>query len=258
MKKRIITAAFALLLTLAMAVPAFAGVAIDKSDYLYDGADLLTDDEEKEISARLTNLSSTYSVHFIVATVDSVGELTLDDSALSYFEDTLGLTDSDDAVMLYITMEDEDKDRAYRIYTTGLAKEAITESDQLSIGDNAATFLSENYYYDAIDSFLYDCEYYIDGYINGYPFPFFMSLVISLAVGFVIALIITGVWRGQLKSVSAQKGAATYIKKGSMNLTTERDLYLYKTITRQKKETKSQSSSTRSTSGGGRMTGGKF
>lgn len=62
------------------------------------------------------------------------------------------------------------------------------------------------------------------------------SLLISLAAGLVIALIVTGVMRGQLKSVRRQHAANQYTKPGSMNVTSATDLYLYRNVTRIRRE----------------------
>ena len=96
------------------------------------------------------------------------------------------------------------------------------------------------------------------------PFGVFGSLVISLVIGLVVALIATGVMKGKLKSVRSQAAANSYIRKGSMNVTESRDLFLYRTVSRTARPTESSSSGGGSSShtsssgtshGGG---GGKF
>ena len=85
------------------------------------------------------------------------------------------------------------------------------------------------------------------------------STCTMLAV-FIIALIITGIWKGQLKSVVSKTRADDYIRCGSLNITTSRELYLYRHIDRRAKpQNTSSGSSGRSSSGrsySGR--GGKF
>lgn len=78
-----------------------------------------------------------------------------------------------------------------------------------------------------------------------------------------IALIVTGVMRGKLKSVRFQPKADDYLKEGSMQLTENRDLFLYSHLDRRAKPKDNGSSggssthvsSSGSTHGGG---GGKF
>ena len=63
-------------------------------------------------------------------------------------------------------------------------------------------------------------------------FNFLKNLGICLAIGFVIALIVTGIMRGQLKSVRAQSGTSDYVKPGSLNITHRQDLFLYREVRR--------------------------
>ena len=78
-------------------------------------------------------------------------------------------------------------------------------------------------------------------------------LLIGLAVGLVVALIITGIWKRQLKSVRSKSAAADYVLPGSLQITGSQDLYLYSTVTKVKRQQSSSSgsSSGRSHSGGG-------
>lgn len=88
---------------------------------------------------------------------------------------------------------------------------------------------------------------------------------VLLVIGLITALIVTGVMKSRLKSVAPQRDATSYVRQGSMKLTNQRDLYLYREIhrTERPKETDSGSSggssthtsSSGSTHGGG---GGSF
>ena len=69
-------------------------------------------------------------------------------------------------------------------------------------------------------------------------------LGVALVIGLVTALIVTGVMKSRLKSVAPQRDATSYVRQGSMKLTNQRDLYLYREIhrTERPKETDSGSS----------------
>ena len=82
------------------------------------------------------------------------------------------------------------------------------------------------------------------------PFNFVKNLGICFVIGLVIALIVTGIMRGQLKSVRAQSGASDYVKPGSLNVTQRQDLFLYRQIRRIEKP--------RNNDGPGRSRGGRF
>lgn len=252
MKKKIVFIAFTLLICMVTVL----SVAGAESDRLYDEADLLTDVEEEVIAEKLDSVTEEFGVELVVATVSSTGDYTATEYCEAYYDEgEYGIGDDRSGVLLFIAMEDEEGGRSYRIHARGFAEEALTENEQISIGDSIVTFLSDEDYYTAINTFIDECEYQINGEINGFPFKFVKNLIISLVIGFVIALIVTGIWKGQLKSVRQQTGAATYTKDGSMQIETANDFFLYRTISRQKKEQKSSSSSGGS---GGRTTGGSF
>jgi uncharacterized protein len=62
--------------------------------------------------------------------------------------------------------------------------------------------------------------------------------------------------KGQLKSVRKQNRANNYMKTGSLQVTVHRDLFLYRDITRTRKQTNSSSGGSRSSGGGSRSVGG--
>ena len=89
--------------------------------------------------------------------------------------------------------------------------------------------------------------------------------VVALVIGLLTALIVTGVMKSQLKSVAPQRDATSYVRQGSMKLTNQRDLYLYRDVHRTERPKASSSgdsggssthtSSSGTTHGGG---GGSF
>ncbi len=56
------------------------------------------------------------------------------------------------------------------------------------------------------------------------------AAVIGALIGIVIAVIVMMSLKGQLKSVRMQHAAQNYIKQGSMQVTTAREIYLYKKL----------------------------
>jgi uncharacterized protein len=131
--------------------------------------------------------------------------------------------------------------------------DAISNSDADDIGSCIAPFLKNGEYAAAFETFAEECESYIDVEINGEPFPFLRVLVVSLAMGAIVALIVTGILKGQLRSVRAKAGASDYVRPGSMNVTVAREFFLYRTVTRRAKP---KSSSSSGGGGGGSRSGG--
>lgn len=61
------------------------------------------------------------------------------------------------------------------------------------------------------------------------------AIAIGAIIGVVIAVIVMLVLKSKLKSVKMQHAAANYIKQGSMQVTTAREIYLYKKLNRTEK-----------------------
>ena len=236
--KKFISFLLVLLLCTALATTVFATEA--NAYFVYDGADLLTDAEESTLAERLETLSHTYNAQLVVVTVATSEGLDVEDY-LERIYDTLGFGygANHDGVMLLVCMDP----REYRILSNGFAGSAIDTDDISSIGDLMVSDLSDGNYAAAFETFADECQYYLDGHINGFPFDAGTTLLISLIVGLVIGLIVVLILKGQLKSVRAQDRANNYVKPGSMQVTVHSDLYLYRNITRTKKESSSSGSS---------------
>lgn len=88
-------------------------------------------------------------------------------------------------------------------------------------------------YYDG-----YNDEYY-DDYEEESTFDIGENIIIALAIGLVITLIIMTVMKSKLKTVKAKANASDYVRPGSMVLTRDLDIYLYRNVTRTKKQNNS-------------------
>lgn len=246
--KKLFSLLLALLLCAAVATTVFA---TDVNAYfVYDDADLLTAAEESALTARLDALSHTYNAQIVIATIAATDGTDVD-TYLEAVYDTMGFGygENHDGVLLLVCMDP----REYRILSNGFAGSAIDPDDIGCIGDLIVSDLSDGNYADAFETFAEECQYYLDGHINGFPFDAGTTLLTCLIVGLIIGLIVALVLKGQLKSVRTQDRATVYVKPGSMQVTVLSDLYLYRNVTRVKKESNNSSSgggSSRSIGGG--------
>ena len=237
---------FVVVLCLSLTVSTFAASGAD----IYDEADLLTTQEETQLAGKLSEISEEFDAQIVVMTVSStVGNID------AYIEEqydsmNMGYGENRDGVLLLVRMDD----REYRILSNGYAGEAIGPSQIDAIGDAIVSDLSDGAYADAFSTFADQCAYYLDGYLNGFPFNVGKNLIVALIVGVVAGIVVAFVLKKQLKSVRQQKQANVYIKSGSMQITTRRDLFLYREVSRTKKDTSKSSGSGSSRSVGG----GKF
>lgn len=217
---------------------------------VYDDADLLSDTEEAALTQKLADVSGNYSAQIVVCTIASMdgGDI---DGFVDYLYDTMGFGygENYDGVLLLVCMDP----REYRILSNGFAGVAIDPDDISKISDEIVGDLSDGDYAGAFNEFVDECAYYLEGYINGFPFNAGKSLAISLIVGVVIGLIVAFVLKGQLKSVHCQSRAQEYVKKGSMHVNLSNDMFLYRNVTRTKKQSSNSSGSggTARSKGGG-------
>lgn len=245
MTRKIICLFLCLLICAAIAVPAFAA---ENTEFLYDEADLLTPEEEAALLKKLASVSTKYEAQIIVATIASMDGGNID-TYVDYVYDSMGFGygENHDGVLILVCMDP----REYRILSNGFAGVAIDPDNISKISDEIVGNLSDGDYAGAFDEFVDECAYYLDGHINGFPFNAGKSLAISLIVGVVIGLIVAFVLKGQLKSVHSQSRAQEYVKNGSMHVNLSNDMFLYRNVTRTKKQSSSSGSGGTARSKGG-------
>ncbi len=248
MKRKVLAPLLILMLCMSIWISASAA---QTPAYVLDNADLLSQSEEIILEAKLETISNTYNAQIIVATINSTEGMSADRYAEHLYDSkNFGFGADRDGVMLLICMDS----RQLRILSNGFANDAIGSYEIELIGDYIASDLTDGYYADAFDSFADQCEYYLDGHINGFPFQWGQNLVIALIIGLVVGLVTVLVLKAQLKSVRRQHRADAYVKHGSMQVTTRSDLYLYRNVSRVRK----QNNSSGSRSGGSsRSVGGR-
>lgn len=242
MKKRITALLLVLVLGIFLAFPAAASQGVKTYGLIDDGADLLTEEQEAKLTIYLRSLGEKLDISLVVVTVDSLGGKSPRSYADDYY-DTYGFLP--DGALFLVSMEYRD----WWVSTTGKCEDEIS-SDKIE--DAVVSHLSSGSYYAAFEAFGKSCEKQMTP-------AYFLGAVICIAIGVVVALIVTLTLRSQMKSVRPQHSAASYICPGSLNVTTSRDIYLYRThtVTAKPKSSSSGShsgSSGRSHGGGG----GKF
>ena len=217
MKRFLICLSLCLLLSLILTLPAFAA-----ADRLVDEGDLLTDSEEQAEDEQ--------------------------DYADDYF-DYNGYR-YDGALLLLCPWED-----ARYLSTCG---EAIDIIELDAIRDGVLGYYEDGDYYAACMGFAQTCESLLQDNAQskgGFPVGLlFIALIAGAVLSFLIPM---SVLKGQLKSVAPKAAATDYLRKGSMNLRVERDMFLFRNVSRVAKPKNNSSGTHRSSSGrshgGGRL-----
>lgn len=266
MKKRITIFLTALFLCLSVCIPVSAESNLPR---LWDEAGLLDSAEAEELESKLDEISERHQVDVVVVTVESLnGKNTVAYADDFYDENGYGYGSDRDGILLLISMESCD----WYISTCGYGITAITDAGRDYMSGQFRPYLSDGEYAEAFTVFADLCDEFITQAENGTPYdtgnlpkkPFSVgrNLLIALAVGLAAAFIITGIMKGQLKTVRRKSAANHYMKNGSLNLVESRDFFLYSHVDRHEKPKENQSggssthtSSSGTTHGGG---GGKF
>lgn len=243
MKKLLVFICSAILL-MGLLVPVYAD-----TDYLIDNADLLTDAEEAELEAKLSEASQRLDADIVVLT-----ELSINTDAQSYADDYFDYNGyGPDGLILLVDMGY----REWYISTCGVCVDGFEGDGFDYVSENVADDLANEDYVICFDTFAERSDEVLTVIRSGgsykAPFGFFSTLIVCLVVGFIAALIITLVMRGKLKSVHTKSEAADYLKRDSLNITVARDIFLYRQVTRTEKP---QSTSSSHTSSSGRSHGG--
>lgn len=247
--------------------------AVSDMPRVIDGAELLSDDEEAELLYKLDEISERQQIDIVVVTVYSLNGVSPMEYADNFYDTYgYGFGDKKDGILLLISMEERD----WYLSTTGYGITAITDAGREYISEKFLYDLSEGNYATAFKTFADLCDdfitqahmdkpYDIDN-LPKKPFWFFGNFVICFGIGFIISLIATGIMKSKLKTVRSQSVADIYVKQGSMQMTKNSDLFLYRHIDRRKKPennppsshsggSNTHTSSSGRTHGGG---GGKF
>ncbi len=192
------------------------------SNRLVDDGELLTAVQETAIARRLDEVSEKQKLDLVVVTVKTLGGKSAEAFADDYF-DYNGYA-KDGVLLLYCPNES-----ARHISTTGDAI-GIFDDDALDkLIDEILPYFNRSDFNGACLSFADTCDEIIT---SARAFPWGL-LVFALLIGAGLSwLIPMSSMKSTLKSVRSQAAASDYVRAGSMNLTQNRDVFLYANVTR--------------------------
>lgn len=278
MKRKLLSVLLCFLVLSVMVLPAYA----DTLPRVVDQADLLTPTEEAELEEKALSLWDSCQLDVVIVTVNSTDGKSVQTYADDYYDEhAYGYGSDYSGILLLIDMDS----REWYISTCGEAIYIFTDYGLDEMGEDILPKLSSGDYHGAFDTWLDLIPYYCEQYENGKPIDGYVtpdayepesgdeivyydspsplgSIWVALLVGAVIAAVAVWVMYSQMNTAKAQKNAVQYIKNGSYNLHTHRDLFLYSRVNRtpRPKQTSSGSRGGGSSvhrSSGGRRHGGR-
>ena len=217
-----------------------------------DNADVLTDAEEADFTAKLEELGGKYDLEIGILTVDTYegkdGQAFADDF---YDYNGYGYGENDDGLMIVFNTGKEDGTRNITLTTHGTAIDYITDLERDVMFEMMITELSSGEYAAAFETFISEADSSIDPSIPVFFIP------LSVVIGFALAFLIVKIQASKLKTVRQQVNAADYV--GNVQLTYQSDNFIYRNVSKVKRASESSGGSSGSsthTSSSGRTHGG--
>lgn len=256
-KNKIAVAFLTMMISIMLAAFLIPTVKVQAADDLLriaDWAELLSDSEEAELSDYLDEISERQQFDVVIVTLDSLEGADVTAYADDFFDyNGYGFGEEKDGIVFLISMEE----REWCISTSGYGITAFTDAGQEYLTEKILPYLSDGAYAEAFRIFAEQCDDYITQARAGTPYdvdnipvePFspLGALIIAVVVGFVVSFIVTGIMRLGMRSVFSKAAADSYMKKDSLRLTKNYELFLYRNVT---KTEKPKETSTSSSSGG--------
>lgn len=203
-----------------------------------DDAGLIKASDEKKLDKKIKNIQKD-KFDVVILTVKSLDGKSAQDYADDYYDNNDYGLDNEKSGVLFLVSKG---DRKYHISTKGAGIKAFTDYGIGRIKEEIKPYLSDGDYFDACDEFLNITKNFVKAYKDGTPYDtdnpyneeidYVILEVIALVIAFVIALISVGIMRLRMNTAKPKGTAMEYIKKGSFKLTSEKDIFMYSTVTK--------------------------
>ena len=203
-----------------------------------DDAGLIKASDEKELDKKIKNIQKD-KFDVVILTVKSLDGKSAQDYADDYYDNNDYGLDNEKSGVLFLVSKG---DRKYHISTKGAGIKAFTDYGIGRVKEEIKPYLSDGDYFNACDEFLNITKDFVKAYKDGTPYDtdnpyneeidYVILEVIALVIAFVIALISVGIMRLRMNTAKPKGTAMEYIRKGSFKLTSEKDIFMYSTVTK--------------------------
>ena len=255
MKKRLFGFCAAVLLALALVCPALAEAdhppfdpsLIPFDNMVSDSADLLTDEEEAELSARAWALTQEYQCAVYIVTLPSLqGMEVWEANEYLWTEYHMGYGEDQSGVVLLLSME-------YRDYDTmacGYGNVVFTDYGKEVMAERFLPELGDDNWYGGFSIYLDCCGEYLELAAQGEPFdvgsdssPAF-EVGLSILISVIVAWVVCSRFKAQMKTAKIQESARNYIDRQGLVLTAQHDTFTHTTRSERYVEPKSSGGTT--------------
>jgi len=255
-------------------------LALDTDIKVYDGADLFSDNEEKELQEAAREIVDRTKLDIVIVTILDAEGKTSEAYADDFYDyNGFGIDKDYSGILLLIDMDN----RKVWISTTGKCERIFTDRRIDDMLDGIVPFLSTEAYADGAQYFLDRADYYIEQGIPSDQYNYdrdtgeisrysdtpeykmeraLRRLPLYVLIGFGIGGVVVGIMAFNNKGVKTTD-AGTYLDSSSFRLMDNRDVYIRTAVTKRLIETDSGGSgggggsrSTTHTGSSGRSHGG--
>ena len=219
---------------------------------LTDDMDLLTDEQETQLLAKLDEISDRQKFDVVVAVVPALDNREARLYAVDFYEENgFGYDGTQDGAILLLATADRD----FGFASQGYGLKVFTVEGQKYLDKLFLPDLKEDRYFEAFMAFADAVDVFVEQANAGEPYDtgnipktkqevtetHVINLVVSLVGALIIAWFVTKRWKAQLKSVAMKTNAAQYVRPGSLVITNHNDAFLYSNVssTRRVKESDS-------------------
>lgn len=274
-QRRLLYGFSALLLTILFLTSGLFSLKAEAEElmHLVDDANLVAEQEESRINQTLAELSEEHDMDVVIFTEEN-GSIPSAMEAADDFFDYSGYGKGPDysGVLLYVNMETRD----VWISTRGDGITAFNDDGIDYILDEITPMLGSGDFVEAFDEYTEICEDFIiraengtpygtngsgEGYTGKNRFPAFRNLFISLLIAILVGGSYAWMLTREMKSVAPNNSAGNYIVPGSMHVQNSGEMFLFRNVTKVKRQSESGGSSgghssTHRSSSGARHGGG--
>ena len=237
---------------LIVALSVSLGVSAAKR-YVFDYTNSMSADEIASIESVCKRMYTEYNLDVMYVIANGTNGKSLDKFTTDLYDE---YCDGDDGVVfVYNTntrTEDEDN---WMMIGFGKGRNLAGSSDERAdLIDKMKDSLKSGRYYNASTYFTSRCLSFAQGGMKKSVNigKLLLRIAIAVVIGVIISSIIMGNMKKKLNTAVKQRGAANYIKEGTASITVSRDIFMYSTTTRVRKENESSGGrGVSGTSGGG-------
>lgn len=237
-----------ILLTLSVLLLVGCVFALPSQEYIWDEANILSQEEEAQLTQQLAQISKELNVAIVVATVKDEAH-SVERLGDNFFRTKTG---RQNGIILFLAFGEIDND--YYIGAQGTLAEKFNDRMFDKVENACVPHLRSRDYVQAISAYATACEDVISSYgkVSG------MGIVLCILIGAVLSFLIPmSILKKQLKTVRYQPEANDYIRKNSLTFTRKSDTFLHQSVSRVARP-KNNGGSRSHSGGGSRGRSGKF